>query len=387
MSKWKWPATLYLGIVLITALPFFAKRFAEGFLWPWAAYAFAILILLIATERLDLRKYKIANSNLPWLSGAFILATLNFVLYPLTRTAAHPSTAPNALIDPAVAFFEGQHPYAVTLFDGAPISPGPGWIILNAPITLTGMIFALIPVYMGIACYAVSRIEAWRGNALVLFLVPSICFLQMNVVAHDLLGFSLAGVALTIAAHQQRNNMLVITLIAILSGIVATARLPFFLFPVAIATCLFRTDRAKALVFATVAVSVLIAIHGIFYLWADRLSLFYQPAHVFGRAANSQSPAQFIVVIALWIVISIYMWLRTDSSLSSWFLFVWAILFVPFATIGFAELFRGSELSINDIANWEGKGYVYFTVPFLAAALVLLVRDRQGQLDIKLVED
>ncbi len=378
VAKSGWLASLYVGIVSITSVSFFAKRFAEELLWPWALYTFALSIMFAAVRKFEWSKYSLANRNLPWLSAVFILAVLNSFLYPLTRQTAHPSTAPDALTEPARAFFASQHPYAVTLFDGAPVSPGPGWIILNAPITLSGMIFALIPIYLAIACNSVSRIEVWRANALVLLLVLSISFLQMNAVAHDLLAFSLAGIALTILVHRFRANVTYLALTAILCGIVATARLPFFLLPLTLAACLYRTERVKALAFAMISVAVLIAIHGVFYVWADRLSLFYQPAHVFNRAADSQSPAQFIIVVALWIAISIHVWLRTQSSLSSWFLFVWTVLFVPFAATGFAELFFDPALSIDSIANWEGKGYVYFTAPFLAAALVLPAAERQA---------
>lgn len=377
MPRPGWQASLYFGIISITALPFFAKRFAENFHWPWVLYVLVAAILFAAARNCDLSKYKVANSNLTWLSGAFILAVLNFVLYPATRNVANPSTAPNALIEPATALLEGKHPYSVILFDGAPISPGPGWIILNAPITLSGMMFAFIPIYLAISAYALSRIEAWRANAFVFLLALSVCFLQMNVTAHDLVAFSLAGVALTVLAHRFQNNMILLALVAILCGVVATARLPFFLFPIAVAACLFHTDRAKAVAFGLIATFVLVSVHGVFFLWADQLSFFYQPAHVFGRASKSQSVLQTGFTVALWVVISVRLWLKTTSNLSSWFLLVWAIQFIPFAATGFAELFTSQGISIDRLADWEGKGYLYFTIPFLASALVLPEGERR----------
>src|SRR5690348_17352262 len=70
-----------------------------------------------------------------WVTLCVMLAIANAGLYPRTRLVEARSSAPDALIEPARRLVSGVHPYAQRLAGDTPISPGPGWIAVHAPLT------------------------------------------------------------------------------------------------------------------------------------------------------------------------------------------------------------------------------------------------------------
>ncbi len=80
----------------------------------------------------------LANRYL-WLLCILLFTSFDEIRF-VRRYLHHPeifSAAP-ALMEPARAIARGKDPYAVRLTDGAGISPGPGWIMLLAQLTLAG---------------------------------------------------------------------------------------------------------------------------------------------------------------------------------------------------------------------------------------------------------
>lgn len=92
---------------------------------------------------------------------SLLLAFANVLLYPGTRTLHARSSAPDALIEPARRMAAGGHPYAGVLFDGAPISPGPGWIAIHAPLTAVGLVWLVVPLIVLVPALGVllSRVD------------------------------------------------------------------------------------------------------------------------------------------------------------------------------------------------------------------------------------
>jgi hypothetical protein len=301
-----------------------------------------------------------------------IVAVANFYLYEVSVFIPKTSTAPMALIEPARALFhDGLNPYSVSLFDGAPVSPGPGWIVLNAVFTLNGVISLLMPAYFFIANMFVAKWSRQSAFMFSLMLVISLNFLQLSVTGHDLPAFSLALVVLILALNRYHSDTRICLMIAVLTGIVATARIPFIIVPAAMGVCLMTVDRMRGIKFAVISTAAAILIHAVFFLWSVIGGHFYQPLHVFGRASGSMPAEMVYAGTFIWIVLVVVIRKRLTPEVSSWLVFIWVLLSIPFSGVGMAELLKGNILSLESWAAWEGKGYVMFTLPLLVAGLVL----------------
>ena len=112
-------------------------------------------------------------------------------------------------------------------------------------------------------------------------------------------------------------------------------------------------------------------IHLFFYFWSYQQGIFYQPFHVFSRATHSGSLIILCLGILTWIMLVWYSGIRLTIASSTWMIFLWVIFSIPFIFVGLNELLRDGIFSLKTWANWEGKGYVMFTLPLLAAGLVL----------------
>jgi hypothetical protein len=135
----------YLGLAALIGVPAFAKYSSHPFLLV-SGYVAVLSLTLVGLSKLvkafDGRRWQAIAA---WGTVCFVLAISNAVLYPRTRIPAARSSAPDALIEPARRMMQRVHPYAEVLFDGAPISPAPAWILVNAPLTLTGLLWLLYP--------------------------------------------------------------------------------------------------------------------------------------------------------------------------------------------------------------------------------------------------
>ena len=127
-----------------------------------------------------------------------LLIGVNYYLYPRVdarKYIGRGSTADDALIETAKSFLAQRGLYNVRLYDGAPVSPGPGWILLNLPFTTSGLYFLLTPFYIGIlsTLYIIFYRDKLGANLVLLSLTSSPIFWELMVTGHDLiaLGFGL----------------------------------------------------------------------------------------------------------------------------------------------------------------------------------------------------
>jgi hypothetical protein len=371
-----WFFWFYLMITIITSAPFFMKHSPSYSSMLIGIYAFFLCSLVFIIWRFDLQKVGILNHHLLWILAVLVLTGLNIVLYPISRQTA-PGTAPNALMEPAIAFFHGgANPYSVRLFDGAPISPGPGWILLNSPFALSGLITLLTPLYLIFSAVMIAKWSKTYALVFIILLAASLCFLQMSIVGHDLPATSLALVGLAFALYRYNEDKPFLILIAILTGILATARVPFIIIPIALSICLNTINHRRAIQFAMISIGLALTIHLVFYFWTSHEHLFYQPLHVFLRASQGSQPLLLSIGTITWIIAGWYMWRHLTQDPASWAFFLYVSISIPFIFVGFGELFSNGFFSAGVWAAWEGKGYVIFTLPLLIAGLLLNLIER-----------
>ena len=87
---------------------------------------------------------------LSWMLAA-CFAAVSFFIYPVAdarKLSGMGSTGDDAVIEPAKTLLECGRLYDTVLYDGAPVSPGPGWIILNAPFALLHIYWLMNTVYI-----------------------------------------------------------------------------------------------------------------------------------------------------------------------------------------------------------------------------------------------
>lgn len=363
------PLVVYVLLATITSVPAFAKYTTYPLVFT-SAYAAALtgIGLLISSTRFSHVERRSRVSL--WLVSSALLAIGNAILYPQTRLQATPSRAPDALIEPARRLLSGEYPYAKLLVDGAPISPGPGWLAINAPLTVTGLIWLIMPLYLALAAASLARYGS-RTVALsfTLLILAMPAFVQMSFVGHDLFAVGCAMVIVTLAVHKQvTTNGPFLPLWSMAAAVVASARAPLAAFIVVLGMLAVRTNFRAGTRFLIISGSTLAALHLSFYLWGRDLALPYQPLHVFGRAGNNLGLTFLLMAAAVSIFVTWALWKHRSDSRSQWLLVTWAAIGLPFVMVGLGEL-----VWINQWhwIVWEGKVYVGFALPLLIAGFLL----------------
>jgi len=116
--------------------------------------AFFVYAVLFRTQKL-FEITKVFLNKKSFFILLFILITLvNILVYPLAdslKYQARGSDQDDALIVGAKNLISGKNPYeAHTYFPGNPLSPGPGWLIMNLPFTTSGLYCLLTPFYISV---------------------------------------------------------------------------------------------------------------------------------------------------------------------------------------------------------------------------------------------
>ncbi len=368
--SWKldgWATPAYVACAVITALPLFTRLGLAP--WPPALVYLAFWVALFGALRPVVRYL----GSRPQLSAAVIaagssaLAAADAVLYPQSRTGPAPSTAPDALIEPARNLLAGRFPYDVALRDAAPASPGPGWVLLNAPLTLAGLVWGLSALWLAVAAVLLERRHRGAGSGFVCILLATLPFVRMSAVGHDLFAVACALAAAALVTDLSAGRSRRLALAGLATGVVATARVPLVVFPLVLAALLAGRDRRQGAVFGGAALGSALSIHGAALAWGHAVGAAYQPLHVFDRAQRGLGIWLLAAGAAAWLGSMAVIVVRADRELAGWLRSLWWSMVLPFGAIGCAELAaRGWAWR-----GWEGSIYLGFPLPLLAAALAL----------------
>ena len=129
-------------IIVIPSFRFFLKFLNIYFL---VFYIVIANLFFIFWKKLEFLK----AIRLPfWLGFCVLISIANFYIYPLANARSQNSTGDDALIIAAKTLKTSAKLYDVTINQLAPISPGPGWILLNSGFVLGNIYFLLTPFYI-----------------------------------------------------------------------------------------------------------------------------------------------------------------------------------------------------------------------------------------------
>lgn len=370
-------ALVYVVLATVTSVPAFSKYTA----WPGtlaAAYfvAIALCVFYVYFRRPVTTALSVKADALMASALCLGLAAANAVLYPRTRLSPVRSTAPDALIEPARRLMAGVHPYAGVLFDGAPISAGPGWIALHAPLVLAGLVWLIVPLHLWLASRVVARQPPYRGVPFIALMCVMPAFVQMSLVGHDLFAVGCAMVTVTIGMyHQTLRPTRGWILWSLAAAIVGTARVPLAIFTAVLAALVWRADARLGKRVALLSGVALVAIHLGVMWWGATSGVWYQPLHVFGRASRAGATV-LAIGATLSLALSVWLWRRDGRSVSDWLCLIWTTAGLPFVAVGLNELINTTR---GNWSGWEGKVYAGFAVPLLIAALHLSSSDAHAR--------
>lgn len=313
------------------------------------------------------------------LLGAIIVAT--WWIYPIAdalKLQGRGSTADDALIVPLQTWLAGRPLYSGSLMGGVEASPGPGWIFLNAPFTLTHAYFLLTAFYVTLLWNAIylTRRSVGQANLMLLLLCSSLAFWELTVIGHDIVATSCAIGALLLWTERafDRRSLLRTILVALGWGTLATARILYpFLLPL-LGLLLWKRDTRLAAWLVVVGLVVTALWHLPFVLTNQP----YDPFHLWDRARGGMGMPLLalgaLVTLALGIVAS----LRVTPARRSVYVWFIACFLAPLVFISAGELIAVQ----GQLGHWEGANYL---LPVLGAVLAFLCTESRAPIESEIV--
>lgn len=296
--------------------------------------------------------------------GLFVI--LNHFIYPIAdglKVHGGGSTADDALLEPMRALLAGRQMYDIYVYSGVKASPGPGWILINAPFTATGLYVCLVPFYVALTTVLFTKLygSLRAANLILVFLCSSLIFWELLVTGHDSIAMSCSIAMIFMATERWCRDRfgLPAFLIAVLTGIFGTARIIFPFIAPLLAMLIWKRNKSTAVLFVIISTLVTGGLHVYFYLQSE----YYHPLILFDRAESNMGfeiALPGAVCTALVGIVAFWKVGTTRMNILFWFI---VCLLTPLLFISFGELraFKGN------LALWEGSN---FLMPAAVSAVV-----------------
>lgn len=340
--------------------------------WPWPTLLATIPLYALALLLVSNRSWPLRVLDTPW-PGLVLIAGVwaaTLKLYPYVKSLPNPPTSDTAMIAPIQALKMGRAMYDLAGLIPVPASPGPGWVLANAPFSFLGQswLYTLMtPVYLAIGVIGLRAAgHSMRlANAWLLLLFSSLLSWEMSMAGADLIPMSIVIMALYLMVERWCLGPATLATIgiAILVGLFGTARIVMPALAPIFALLIWKHDRVHAVLFMAVALAVTVAVHAVFYFQVD----VYSPFHLVDRARSRMGPIMMAAGAAATLAIAalalIFM-KRTSRQHLGWFT---ALLAAPFLFISAGELIGAGF----DFRQWEGRNYL---IPIFASAFLLILR-------------
>jgi hypothetical protein len=338
--------------------------------FPEATYLIALLAYALVLWLATTRAWPLRVLDNPVVMIVFVAALWFAIyrLYPYVKSLPGPPTSDTAMMAPLQALRLHRGMYDLDGLINVPASPGPGWVLLNAPFTAWGqsIVYTLLtPVYVALGWIALrlsGRTDRFANLWMLLLFSGLICW-QLAVGGYDIpaLGVAVLGLYLLAERFSFRRFNWASLLVAVGLGVFATSRLVFpFLAPL-FGLLIWKHDRLHAVAFTLVALAVTAGLHAAFYFQ----SAVYQPFHLMERAETQMGPAMMaagaLATAGLGLA-ALFLMKPERLSQLGWFVVIFA---TPFLFISAGELIA---LKFN-VAAWEGANYL---VP-VAASLIYFI--------------
>lgn len=310
-----------------------------------------------------------------WVGCLVLFAVGDLLRYPIQSRKPNFETAAPALIEPALHLARGHDPYGVHLGNSVPISPGPGWIVLLMPLTLSGAVMLVTPFVAAMTAAALFVRSSLAAGVFMALLLMQPNFLSQTTVGHDLFAIPIAFSALCLLGESSIGDLRLIVPLAVVAASFATSRLPMIVLVLFLCVGLYRRHRRSGVIFAVISIPLTAVWHVAFYLWARSDHTYYQPLHLLGRAASTGTEFPLIGLLG-GLVVCLWAALRMRGLASDWMLAGALFLVLSFVPEAIGELVALH----GNFAAWEGANYLSFGDSLLVAYLALTAARRDPDL-------
>jgi hypothetical protein len=359
---WLLDARPWMLVILIQLSSVHNYFIASRIHYPALTVILVGMILLIAfyayfhnpfIQRLS---YRLLSSTALLVSLLVIIWMIGFIIYPIKEGLNQHGSGDDAMQQPILAMMRGEWPYDIKMFDGAPISPGLGWLLLNAPFTIFNAASLFNPFYLGLMSILFIIFRKRRDTASAVLLSILACFTCIEQIYsyQDLLAIGCAFVIIFLLGEYYASNLPAVLGIGILSGFIATARVVFVFIPGLLALLWFKRQKQRAVLIGISGTLVASGFHLIGYLYSE----FYQPLHLIQRGFRIPSILIWGGVAAVGVATYLILRLPKDSFQSrlGWFAAV-LVIFLLF-------ILSGELIGVDfNLRYWEAAHYLLPAIP------------------------
>ncbi len=332
---------------------------------------FAVYWIIFSKQILSLLNNILNKRWITWVL-AVVIILINFIVYPIAdnlKLQGKGSDQDDAIIVTASNLALGKNPYeAHTYFTGNPLSPGPGWIILNLPFALKGLYFLLTPFYIILLLLLLRKITGgyFSGNLFIILCISSFAFWETMVVGSDMFAIG-ALFTLSICAifYNVNKRKVLLALSMLLFAFAATSRIIFIYILPIMGIFLWRRTAFKYLVYLLVASAVTVLLHLIFYFWNPAV---YTPLHLLAKGDRLLISGFKDYAVILTLAVLVFTYLKVNSDISSWIFFFALSLGVPLFFVSIGDLVNMRHFNF---ALWEGANYLLVIMPIYLAYITL----------------
>ena len=301
--------------------------------------------------------------------GLFLfVVSVNFFIYPVAdglKAQGRGSDQDDALIVTTGKLLAGKAPYeGRTYYKSNPISPGPGWIILNIPFSHKNLYFLLTPFYLLVLALLIKKITGsyFFANLLVVLCMSSVGFWETMVVGSDLFA---AGAVFVFCLYLFQRYLpgpgIPAVLGIFLLGFAATSRIIFLYCCGIIAVFCWKSKGTRALFYPFISIIIAVLLHSAFYSWSRGV---YTPLHLLGKG-SMLLPSAFKYIALICVGASLFLSLRNvKNELGSWLFYFWLCLIIPMFFVSMGDLI---VLRKYNFGLWEGANYLLVALPVYLA--------------------
>ena len=303
---------------------------------------------------------------------AVILVATFSIIFPKVQqmhSIGRGTDQPDCVIVAANGMMAGQWPYQRDkLWSHNPMSCGPGWVALQAPIVKSAGYPTNLVAVWSISLLTIFLAAGWDTTASLLTLLglsPGLWLTAAN--GTDFLSFGIAVAALTAAASRVQKKKLLFILAV---GLVAQFRLPTLLLPVFFTR---QIGRFAAILSTVFALGCQVA----FLYWNAGSFIADGPLHILFKLTNAhllstdRSLAAVEITLPILCAALVVSYLETLLKLRySLLLYLSALFFLP-AILDLARKVQLYRTPLKTLAFWEGSMWISACLPLVALAFVL----------------
>lgn len=297
-----------------------------------------------------------------WLFYPFAIGILNYFIYPVIdarRKNGVGSTADDAMFLATKSFFSTGKMYDLFINRGTPISPGPGWIIMNLGI-INKLYFCFTPLYLFVLFIIIYKYFDSRFiNIFIMIISFSTVFWELNFNGHDIVPFSICFLIFLILVYQniiRSKNIFGLIIMSFIIGLLSTCRVIFLVYPMIIGSLVFIIHKKKGILLLSISLITNLFLH---YYFND-INTFYQPFHLIFKAKNILGK-QLIEVLGMIIAIGyclLLFYLKNNKLLILNSIYMWNyILLIIYSAILLPLSYIALINSNFNFKIWEEANY------------------------------